>query len=136
MKTFSSFIPMHDCVVFTKSQLLEDSSFKYSDIGWLSANLCFKFMNVMGIEEEGESSPYSHLCRFLKGSIPTWRLTDCPQFRTDTEAFRHAVKLRKFLRMIRNFEPTLKSDDITIGTQLYMLVNSKTGRSLAYIHKY
>jgi len=136
MKTFSSVIPKFSCISFTKSQLLEDSSYKYYDIGWLSAQMCFKFMEVMEIEEESESSPYSYLCRFLKGSIPAWRLSECPQFRMDTEAYGHAVKLRKFLRMIRNFEPAFETDDISIGTQTYVLVNSKNGRSLAYIHMY
>lgn len=136
MKTFSSIIPKHDCVMFTKSELLEDSSFRYHDIGWLSANLCFKFMEVMEIDEDGEM-PYSFLCRFLKGSIPAWRLSGCPWFRSDSEAYIQAVKLRKFLRMVRNFDASLlTSYDIVAGVNAYTLVNARTGRSLAYIHKY
>ncbi len=127
MKTFSSIAPKSRTIYLTRADVLEDSSYRYCDIGWLSAQLCFGFMDVMDIEEDFSSSPYSYICRFLKGSIPTWRLDECSDLRFGTEANSHLVRFRKFLRAVRNDE----AGDNPVSS--FIVVNLKTGNSLVVV---
>lgn len=126
MNTFSSIAPKSRTIYLTRKDVLEDSSYRYSDVGWLSANLCFGFMHVMGIEEDS-SFPYSYICRFLKGSIPVWRLDECPALRYGTEAMHHLVRFRKFLRAVRNDA----AGDNPVAS--FVVVNMKTGDSLVVV---
>lgn len=131
MKYLSSVVVPYATVAFTRSELLEDSRISYSDIGWLSAKLVFTFMVTYDIEEsEAEGLPYSYICRYLKGSIPTWRLEDLPCCSGNSEICRALQDFRRFLRIIRNNGAT---GDIDKRPRSYVIANLKTGKSAVFV---
>jgi len=127
MKTFSSIVA-GSVYQFTTDDIKEDSKFPYYDIGWLSANFCFPFMDILGLDTKDDADAYTFvyedLCRFLKGTIPAWRLSTNGSFSVDSEAYRHALTLRRFIRAAR--AERLKPSSV------FVLCSLMTGKSCVF----
>lgn len=134
MKTYHSVTAQHKTVRLTRDMVLEDSSYKYHCIGYLSAQLCFTFMEVFDIDEsEEENHPYSFICRFLKGSIPTWRMDDVPAFAGFSERLQALITLRRFLRAVRNDNSERDHAGHSRKVESCVIANLRTGKSMVVV---